>query len=151
MAGAPVIFPADFSTSENHPSRQDKSIGSTADYVQTLDRAVTISGIGVAVRDARAKLIDGHEVSGAEVMDVTPSGPAALAGIQPATINAKAALLEAGAVFAIVLPPVIPLFQVLDHSSALDNGDLILPRTEQESETLSTLPLRFKVLRGAIE
>ena len=77
---------------EKRASDQDESIGSAADYIQTLVRPVTISGIGASVRDGQAKLFDGHEVSGAEVIDVTPAGPAALAGIQPAARAAKAVL-----------------------------------------------------------
>jgi hypothetical protein len=147
----PVISTTAFTDRENPASRQDKTIGSTADYVQTLDRALIISGIGVSVRDGRARLIDGHHVSGAEVIDVPAGGPAALAGIQPASMAAKVTLLEAGAVFAILLTPAIPLLQAIDHSSMLDNSDVILPRMAKESETLLTLWRGFRVLRAAIE
>jgi hypothetical protein len=50
----------------NRASGQDERIGSAADYIQTLNLAVTISRIGVSVRDGRTELIDGHEVNGVE-------------------------------------------------------------------------------------
>src|ERR1700686_4635707 len=41
----PATLPAD----ENRASGQDESIGSAADYIQTLNRAVTIPRIGMSV------------------------------------------------------------------------------------------------------
>jgi hypothetical protein len=61
--------PATLRAGENHASSQDERIGSAADYIQTLNLAVTISRIGVSVRDGRTELIDGHEVDGVEVID----------------------------------------------------------------------------------
>jgi len=37
--------------SESRAAGQDENIGSAADYIQTLNRPVTISKIGVSVRD----------------------------------------------------------------------------------------------------
>jgi hypothetical protein len=55
--------------------------GSVGDYVQVLNRPVTISKIGASVHGGRVKLLDGHEVSDADVTDVEPKSPAATAGI----------------------------------------------------------------------
>jgi hypothetical protein len=52
--------PATLPAGENPGS--DLDIGSAADYIKTLNRAVPISGIGMYVRDGRTELIDGHEV-----------------------------------------------------------------------------------------
>ena len=68
--------------SENRASGQDENIGSAADYVQTLNRPVTISRIGVSVRDGWTELLDGHEVNGVEVIDAAAESPAASLGIQ---------------------------------------------------------------------
>jgi len=58
---------------ENRASGQDESIGSAPDYIQTLNRSVTISRMGVSVRDGQTELIDGYEVSGVEVIDAEGS------------------------------------------------------------------------------
>jgi hypothetical protein len=95
-AGPPWLErPAAFSTGENRASSQGKIIGSAADYVQTLNRPVSISGIGPSVRNGQTKLIDAHEVSGAEVVDVATDGPAASAAIESCGMAAKEALLRA--------------------------------------------------------
>jgi S1-C subfamily serine protease len=125
-AGPPWLErPAAFPTGENRASSQGRIIGSAADYVQTLNRPVAISGIGASVRNGRTKLIDGHEVSGAEVVDVASEGPAASAAIESCGMAAKAAPLRARGVFAIILTPVIPLLQAIHHSSTFDDSDVI--------------------------
>ena len=68
--------------SENRAAGQDENIGSAADYIQTLNRPVTISRIGVSVRDGWTELLDGHEVNGVEVIDAAAESPAASLGIQ---------------------------------------------------------------------
>jgi S1-C subfamily serine protease len=117
--------PATLSTGENRASGQDESIGSAADYIQTLNRAVTISRIGASVRDGRTELIDGHEVSGVEVIDAAAESPAASAGIRSCRMAARATLPEAGGFVAIILTPVISLLRAIDHSSMFDDRDVI--------------------------
>jgi hypothetical protein len=96
----PVIFAAALSHSDEPKSNTD-----AADYVRTLSQAVAIPELGLSARDTCAKLLEGREVRGAEVIDVAPGSPAARAGIQPANMSAKTALLEFGSAFAIVVPP----------------------------------------------
>jgi S1-C subfamily serine protease len=96
---------------ENVASCHDRTI---ADYARTIVWPVTITAIGASVRDGRAKLIDGQEVSGVQVIDVAPAGPAALAGIQPAKVAAKA-----------VLAPIAPLLLAIDHGSMFERSDVI--------------------------
>src|SRR5258707_1311184 len=98
--------------SENRASSQDISIGSAADYIQTLKRPVFISRIGVCVRDGRTELIDGHEVSGVEVIDGAAESP--FAGIQ-----------SCRGFVAVILTPVISLLRAIDHSSMFDDRDVI--------------------------
>src|SRR6266851_5095821 len=88
--------PAALSVSENPASDQDESIGSAADYIQTLNRPVTISRIGVSVRDGRTELLDGHEVNGVEVIDAAAESPAASLRIQSCGMAARAAFAETG-------------------------------------------------------
>ena len=91
-AGPPRLErPAAFFTGEHRASSQGTIIGSAADYVETLNRPVSLFGIGASVRNGRTKLIDGHEVSGAEVVDVAAEGPAASAAIESCGMAAKAA------------------------------------------------------------
>ncbi len=112
--------PAALSVSENPASDQDKSIGSIADYVKTLNRAVTISGIGASVRDGRAKLLDGHEVSGAEVIDVGAESPAALAGLQ------RSSVLDSGdLIFAADGARIRNILDLADQVQGLARGDRI--------------------------
>ena len=99
---------------ENPASGPDRTPGSVPDYVKTAYRPVTISEIGVSVRDGRAKLIDGHEVNGTEVVNVAPAGPAASAGIQSAMTAARP-----------VLAPVVSLFQAIGPDFTIDSRDLI--------------------------
>jgi S1-C subfamily serine protease len=72
---------------------------------------VTIAGIGVSVRDGRAELVDGHEVSGAEVIDVQAESPAAAAGMRSARMAA--------------LAPIISLVQAINRSFKFDRSDVI--------------------------
>ena len=116
--------PATLPAGENRASGQDE-IGSAADYIHTLNLAVTISRIGVSVRDGRTELIDGHEVSGAEVIDAATDSPAASAGIQSCRMAARAALAEAGGFVATILTPVILLLRAIDHSSMFEDRDVI--------------------------
>jgi S1-C subfamily serine protease len=117
--------PATLRAGENHASGQDERIGSAADYIQTLNLAVTISRIGVSVRDGRTDLIDGHEVDGVEVIDAAAESPAASAGIQSCGTAARTALAKAGGFVAIILTPVIPLLRAIDRSSMFDDRDVI--------------------------
>jgi S1-C subfamily serine protease len=120
----PIFFHADFPDSEECVSFSRRTIGCVADYAATLDRPVPIASIGVSVRDSWAH-INGSAVRGAEVIEVMPTGPAAQAGIRAASMLVKYAILETGAVFAIAVLPLIPIFQAIDHSSLLDHSDLI--------------------------
>jgi S1-C subfamily serine protease len=130
--------PAAHSTGENRAASQHKTLGSIADYVKTLDRPVIISEIGASVRDGRAKLIDGHEVSGAEVIDVAAESPAASAGIRSARTTAKA-----------VLAPVIHLLQAIDQSFMFDNSDVIFAANgERIRNTLDLADRVESVARG---
>jgi S1-C subfamily serine protease len=97
-------------------SNRNKPLGSVADYVQSLNQSVTIAEIGASVRDGRAKLLDGHEMTGAEVTDVEASSPAATAGIESASTAAAAVFAAAS---------VIPLLQAIDESAVFGNSDLI--------------------------
>jgi S1-C subfamily serine protease len=117
--------PATLPAGENRASRQYEGIGSAADYIQTLNRAVPISGIGVSVRDGRTELIDGHEVNGVEVIDTAADTPGASAGMQSCRMATRAALPEAGGFVATILTPLIPLLRAIDHSSILDERDVI--------------------------
>src|SRR5882724_8592530 len=67
--------PATLPAGKNRASGRDESIASAADYIQTLNLAVTIPRIGVSVRDGRTELIDGHEVNGVEVIDAAAEIP----------------------------------------------------------------------------
>ena len=117
--------PATLPAGENRASGQDE-IGSAADYIQTLNLAVTISRIGVSVRDGRTELIDGHEVSGAEVIDAAAESPAASApGIQSCGMAARAAFAETGGFVATILTPVIQLLRAIDRSFMFDDRDVI--------------------------
>jgi S1-C subfamily serine protease len=106
--------PAAHSTDENRAASQRCTLGSIADYVRTLGRPVTIPEIGASMRDGRAKLIDGHEVSGVEVIDVAAESPVASVGIRSAGMAAKP-----------LLGPIISLLQAVDHSFMFDNSDVI--------------------------
>jgi S1-C subfamily serine protease len=111
---------------ENRASGQDESIGSAADYIQTLNRAVTMSTIGVSVRDGRTELLDGHEVNGVEVIDAAAESPAASLGIQSCRMAARVAFAETGGFVATILAPVIQLLRPIDHMSMFDDRDVIL-------------------------
>jgi S1-C subfamily serine protease len=117
--------PATLRAGENRASGQDESIGSAADYIQTLNLAVTISRIGVAVRDGWTELIDGHEVSGAEVIDAGAEIPPASLGIQSCRMAARAALAHGGGLVATMLTPLIALLRAIDSSFMFDDRDLI--------------------------
>jgi len=106
--------PSPYCVTESCASSQHNTTGNIAEYVKTLVRPVAISKIGISVRDGGTKLIDGHEVSGAEVIDVDAGSPAASAGIRSARI----------AVY-ITFVSVIYLHQNLHQSSVFDNSDLI--------------------------
>ena len=110
--------------SKNRASGQDERIGSAADYIQTLNLAVTISRIGVSVRDGWTELIDGHEVSGAEVIDAGEI-PATSPEIQSCRMAARAALAHGGGLVATMLTPVIALLQAIDRSFMFDDRDVI--------------------------
>src|SRR5258708_6598632 len=94
----------------NRASGQDE-IGSAADYIQTLNLAVTISRIGVSVRDGRTELLDGHEVSGAEVIDAAAESPAASLGLQSCRMAARVAFAETGGFVGTIVAPVIQLLR----------------------------------------
>jgi hypothetical protein len=97
-------------------SDQDERIGSAADYIQTLNRAVPISSIGMSVRDGRIELIDGHEVNGVEVIDAGAESPAASLRIESCRMAARAALAQ-GEGLATILTPVIALLRAIERSS----------------------------------
>jgi S1-C subfamily serine protease len=131
----PTILPTAPSSSESFA--KNRGFGSTNDYVQDIHRPVSISDIGVSVRDGWARMTDGHEVRGAEVIAVDPGSPAALAGIQPGRVTTKEAVLEIGAIFAIVVTPLMPLLQAVDNSYLFDNSDLIFAADgERVTDTL---------------
>src|SRR5216683_1619685 len=109
---------------ENRASGQDE-IGSAADYIQTLNLAVTISRIGVSVRDGRTELFDGHEVSGVEVIDAAAESPAASLEIQSCRMAARAALAQGGGLVATILTPVIALLRAIDRGFMFDDRDVI--------------------------
>jgi hypothetical protein len=136
--------------SENRAAGQDGNIGSAADYIQTLNRPVTISRIGVSVRDGRTELLDGHEVNGVEVIDAAAESPAASLGIQSCRMAARAAFVETRGFVASILTPIIPLLWAIDRNSMFDDSDVILTWTARESETFLTLRAEYKVLRAAI-
>jgi S1-C subfamily serine protease len=117
--------PATLRAGENRASGQDESIGSAADYIQTLNLAVTISRIGVSVRDGWTELIDGHEVSGAEVIDAAGEIPATSTEIQSCRMAARAALAHDGGFVATMLTPVIALLRAIDRSFMFDDSDVI--------------------------
>jgi S1-C subfamily serine protease len=117
--------PATLPAGENRASSQYERIGSAADYIRTLNRAVPIPGIGVSVRDGRTELIDGHEVNGVEVIDAATEIPAASTGIQSCRMAARADLPETEGLVAIILTPVIPLLRAIDRSSIFDDRDVI--------------------------
>ena len=85
------------------PASPQERIGSAADYIKTLNRAVPLSSIGMYVRDGRTELIDGHEVNGVEVIDAGAESPAASLGIQSA----------------------IALFRAIDRSFMFDDRDVV--------------------------
>jgi S1-C subfamily serine protease len=111
--------------SENRAAGQDENIGSAADYIQTLNRPVTISRIGVSVRDGRTELLDGHEVNGVEVIDAAAESPAASLGIQSCRMAARAAFAETRGFVATILTPIIPLLWAIDRNSMFDDCDVI--------------------------
>jgi S1-C subfamily serine protease len=138
--------PGALSVSENPASDQDESIGSAADYIQTLNRPVTISRIGVSVRDGRTELIDGHEINGVEVIDAAAESPAASAGIRSCRMAARAALAETGGFVAIILKPIIPLLRAIDNSSMFDDCDIIFAVDGERIRNLLDLADRVQSL-----
>jgi hypothetical protein len=142
----PATLPAD----ENRASGQDESIGSAADYIQTLNRAVTIPRIGMSVRDGRTEFLDGHEVNGVEVIDAAAERPTASSGIQSCRMPREqlAERLEGSS-------------RLFSRQSSCCSGPWIiapssmtatsfLPWTARESETFLTLRTGYKVLRAAV-
>jgi S1-C subfamily serine protease len=117
--------PATLYAGENLASGPQERIGSAADYLQTLNRPVTITRIGVSVRDGRTELIDGHKVNGVEVIDAAAEIPAASTEIQSCRMAARAAFAEAGGFVATILTPVSALLRAIDHSSMFDESDVI--------------------------
>ena len=115
--------PATLRAGENHASGQDERIGSAADYIQTLNLAVTISRIGVSVRDGWTELIDGHEVDGVEVIDAAAESPSAR--MQSCRMAARAALAQGGGLVATILTPVIALLRAFDRKFMFDDCDVI--------------------------
>jgi len=100
---------ASYSAGGNRAASENKAPGSAADYLKALDQAVTISGVGVSVRDGWAELIDRHIVSGAKVIDVKAQSPAARAGIRSATLFTS----------------ISSLLQAVDRSFRFDGSDVI--------------------------
>ena len=131
---------------ENRASGQDENIGSAADYIQTLNRAVTISRIGVSVRDGRTELIDGHEVNGVEVIDAAAESPAASLGIQPCRMAARAAFAETRGFVATILTPFIALLRAIDHSTMFDDRDVIFAVDGERIRNLLDLADRVRSL-----
>ena len=126
-------------TSGNCASSQHNTAGNTADYIKTLVRPVTISEIGVSVRDGRAKLIEGQELSGAEVIEVAAESPAAAAGIRSVRT----------AVRTIIVPGIL-LLQTVDQGFMFDNGDVIFAADgERVRNTLDLVDRVAGLARGA--
>jgi S1-C subfamily serine protease len=117
--------PATLSAGENLLSGPQERIGSAADYIQTLNRAVPLSSIGMYVRDGRTELIDGHEVNGVEVIDAGAESLAASSGIQSCRMAARAALAQRRGLVATMLTPVIALLRAIDRSFMFDDRDVI--------------------------
>jgi S1-C subfamily serine protease len=109
---------------EKRASGPDKGIGSAADYIRTLNRAVPLSRIGVSVRDGRTELVDGHEVNGVEVID---------------------AAAEAGFV-ATILTSAIPLLGAIDHNFMFDDRDLIFAADGERVRNILELADRVQSL-----
>jgi S1-C subfamily serine protease len=98
--------PATLSAGENLASGPQERVGSAADYVQTLNRAVPLPSIGMYVRDGRTELVDGHEVNGVEVVNATAQSPADSFEIQSCRMAARAALAHGGGLVATILSSV---------------------------------------------
>ena len=102
---------ASYSAGGNRAASENKAPGSAADYLKAFDQTIIIPGIGASVRDGWAELIDGHIVSGAEVIHVQAQGPAASAGIRAARLT--------------VFARISSLLQAADSSFRLDGSDVI--------------------------
>jgi S1-C subfamily serine protease len=139
----PTIFPMPVASS--HAFVENRHFPSTNDYLQSTP--VAIAGIGVSVRDGVATLSDGFRVRGAEVITVDPRSPAALAGIESSWIRAKDALQEVGAVFAIIVTPLIPVLQAVDNSSLFDNSDVIFAADGERIRNTLELVARVQGLK----
>jgi hypothetical protein len=136
--------------SENRAAGQDENIGSAADYIQTLNRPVTISRIGVSVRDGRTELLDGHEVNGVEVIDAAAESPAASLGIQSCRMAARAAFAETEGSSRLSSRQSSHCFGLSIVTPCSMTATSFLLWTARESETFLTLRTEYKVLRVAI-
>ncbi len=98
------------------------------DYLNASGEPIEISSLGVTTRDGQARLEDGKTVAGAEVVEVSPNGPAAraLGTHEVSHALVSGAVLGAGVASAVLFPPALIAVAMAANSHIGMSYDLVV-------------------------
>lgn len=124
-------FIPDTGQEEEHPvhavdAASPAALPGLADVNEFLSDHDYVSPLGLQLREARAKLANGHTVDGLAVIKVMPDSPAAQAGIRPLHDMPHRVLDGALLAAAMVFPPAIVALALTDQTQIGESFDLII-------------------------
>lgn len=98
------------------------------DYLDASGEPIEISSLGLTARDGQARLDNGETVAGAEVVEVSPNGPAAhsLGTHEVSHALVSGALLGAGVASAVLFPPALIAVAMAANSHIGMSYDLVV-------------------------
>ncbi len=91
-----------------------------------LDQMTETSSLGVELREDQSKLKTGERVSGLAIVSVIAGSPAARAGLRPYSGATHAVLEGMSVAAALVFPPAIIAFSIIDQTHIGETYDLII-------------------------
>ena len=119
--------------------RDSRRVGSVDDYVRNDSQFLgdyEVPLLGIKVRNGTGKLENSPRMLGVRVVEVSPQGPAAQAGLRSQQVMVQTVLTSALVVGSIVFPPTIMVLMAVSGSGIGDSHDLIIAVDGQRTRNI---------------
>ncbi len=139
QAVPPCIGTSSTAAAQVDSDRDSRGVGSADDYMRNDSQLMAdyeVPLLGIKVRNGTGKLGDCPRMLGVRVVEVSPTSPAAQAGLRSQQVMVQTVLTSALVVGSIAFPPAVMVLMVVSASGIGDSHDLIIAVDGQRTRNI---------------